>query len=133
MILAFKPQFVEPIQNGTKIHTIIEDVHGRWKAGNSIQAATGVRTPNYNCFFESQCTGVQDVFMTYAYNDLIQISVDGVELFGYQERMELVKKDGFETWEEFFNWFYPLIMKNPKKEFSGRIIDWTDYRYQAAY
>lgn len=129
MILAFKPQFVEPILSGSKIHTIRHDQHNRWREGMAIQMATGVRTKNYNCFKKEVCTEVQDVFMTYAYNDLIQISVDGRELFGFDERMAFAQNDGFNTWQDFFKWFYPIIMKSPKECFTGKLIHWTDKRY----
>jgi hypothetical protein len=36
MILGFKPCFVAPILAGTKIHTIRDDPHNRWKAGREI-------------------------------------------------------------------------------------------------
>jgi len=55
MVLAFKKRFVEPIKKGVKIHTIREDKTNRWKSGMKVHAATGVRTKNYNCFFESVC------------------------------------------------------------------------------
>lgn len=58
MILSFKKQFSEPILKGTKIHTIREDKPNRWKPGNKIHFANGVRTQNYNCFKESVCISV---------------------------------------------------------------------------
>ena len=129
MILAFKQQFVPAILDGTKIHTIREDKTGRWKPGNKIHFATGVRTPYYNNFIDGECARVQEVFMTYAYNDLIEISVDDRELFGYQERMEFARNDGFETWAEFFDWFYPIIIASPDQCFRGKVIHWTLFKY----
>lgn len=126
MILPFKPQFQEPIITGTKIHTIRIDAHQRWYKGRVIQMATGVRTKNYNCFKEAICTGTQRIFMTYAYNDIIEISIDDKYIY---DRESLAKADGFESYKEFFDWFYPLIMKNKDQCFSGRIIHWTDFRY----
>lgn len=128
MILSFKPQFVQPILNGTKIHTIREDSTDRWKAGNSIQCATGVRTKNYNCFFESECVSVQDIFMTYANGDILEISIDDKYIY-WEERRQLALYDGFENWIDMFNWFYPLIAKSPNQHFAGKIIHWTDFRY----
>ena len=61
MILSFKPQFVNPIRRGTKIHTIREDGGNRWQSGRKIHMATGVRTKKYNCFRETECTEVQDI------------------------------------------------------------------------
>ena len=124
-----KPIFIKPILEGTKIHTVREDGTNRWKRGNKIHAATGVRTPNYNCFKEMQCVSVQRVFMTYAYNDLIQVSIGGRELHTDQERLEFAQNDGFAEWKDFYNWFFPLIQKHPNKCFSGKVIHWTKKRY----
>lgn len=33
MVIPFNPQFVLPILTRTKIHTIREDIHNRWKPG----------------------------------------------------------------------------------------------------
>lgn len=129
MILPFKHQFKEKILSGSKKHTLREDVKRRWRKGRKIHFATGVRTKAYNQFFESECTGVQSVFMTYAYNDLIEITVNGKELFGFHERLQFAQNDGFDTWEDFFNWFYPLIQKSPDECLSLRLIHWTDLRY----
>lgn len=129
MILSFKPQFKQPILDGTKIHTIREDPNRRWLKGRKIQMATGVRTKHYNCFKEAQCTGTQRVFMTYAHNDIIQISINGDELHTYQERLQFALNDGFPDWESFFEWFYPICKANERDGYSARIIHWTDYRY----
>lgn len=129
MILSFKKQFVEPIKTGRKIHTIRKDPSRRWKRGKNIHFSTGVRTKKYECFGNGECKSTQTVFMTYAYNDLIEISIDGAELFDYKERLEFAQNDGFDTWEDFFNWFYPIIQADPNKEFSARLIHWTDKRY----
>lgn len=121
MILAFKPQFVNPIQYGIKIHTFREDPHNRWKAGNSIQAATGVRTKNYNCFYESVCTGVQLIEInprgkTYP----PEIKIDGFTLWD-SEVKKLIRNDGFMSITEFNEWF--------DKPWKGKIIHWTNHRY----
>ena len=124
MILGFKPQFPEPIKKGIKKHTIREDKHNRWKAGHIIHMATGVRTKLYNCFYKCKCTGTQK----------IEISVDNDKLMGqiicvyidskllYHSDVEtLAKNDGFDSAKDFFAWF--------NKDFSGKIIHWTDLRY----
>ncbi len=129
MILAFKQQFVPKIKNGQKKHTLRLDPHNRWEKGRSIQMATGVRTKNYNCFKESECLGVQNVFMSYAYNDLIEISVGDRTLYSYSERLELAINDGFDDWESFFNWFYPLIAKTENNWLELKLIHWTEKRY----
>ena len=129
MILSFKPQFKEPILSGTKIHTFRLDPSDRWKKGRHIHHATGVRSKKYECFKENDCKSVQRVFMTYAFNDVIEITIDGRYIHSHQEKEQIAFNDGFDSYSSFFNWFYTEISKSPEKEFSGKIIHWTDFRY----
>ena len=71
----------------------------------------------------------QEVLMTYYHSDIIQISIDGRELFGYIERLEFAINDGFDNWEDFFNYFYPKIKAAPKEVYKPKLIHWTDLRY----
>ena len=118
MKLGFKKQFVDPIKNGTKIHSIREDEHDRWKAGNIIHFATGVRTKYYNCFFEDVCKSTQDFEIVY--DDEPFVYIDG-KILWVEEIELLAKHDGFNSMEDFFKWF--------DKDFKGKIIHWTDFRY----
>lgn len=130
MILQFMKQFVPLIVKHSKIHTIREDEFNRWKEGRKIHMATGVRTANYNQFREAICTGTQKIQIFAAssvrvYIDnkffyehsLLQRRID----FNYGGMLTLAKNDGFATIEDFFEWF--------NKDFTGKIIHWTDYRY----
>ena len=63
MILSFKKRFVSPILSGHKIHTIREDKPRRWKAGNKIHFATGVRTKHYDQFHAGVCVSVQAIVL----------------------------------------------------------------------
>ena len=119
MMLSFKDRFVDAIQNGTKIHTIREDTNNRWKPGVKIHFATGLRTPNYNCFREGVCTGVQDIIIA---RYRIVIDILEIELKKWDE---LAKNDGFDNADAMIDWFrfhYDL-------PFFGRLIHWTDYKY----
>jgi hypothetical protein len=129
MVLPFKQQFVTPILDGTKIHTLRTDEKRRWKSGKTIHFATGVRTKNYKQFHENTCKSVQTVHMSHVFNDVIQISVNGRELFGFHEHLAFAKNDGFDTWESFFDWFYPLIKSSEDEFLVLRLIHWTDFRY----
>lgn len=124
MILSFKPQFVEPILEGTKIHTIREDPHDRWHQGRKIHAATGVRTKHYNCFKEDVCTGVQSIVIEYGAGSSCGYSpavfVDR-RLLDKMEAEQLAFYDGFKRWADFEEWF--------DEYFEGKIIHWTDFRY----
>jgi hypothetical protein len=125
MILAFNPRFMQPILEGTKIHTIREDKKERWRPGMSIQMATGVRSPKYFCFMNSVCTDVQKIEIIPGNSteglvsipsiiiDRDELSVVGIDkLFG---------NDGFKTLLDFCNWF--------DKPFTGRLIHWTNFKY----
>lgn len=125
MVLAFKKKFVPKIKDGTKIHTIREDSKKRWRAGMDIHLATGVRTKNYDCFKESKCVSVQKIVIEKLddqkewFRNFV-IIVDRVYLTR-SEIIELTKNDGFDSPEEFFEWF--------DKDFTGRIIHWTKKSY----
>lgn len=141
MILSFKKQFPwgkptdfeQKILSRTKIHTIREDPHGRWNAGRHIHFATGVRTKHYNCFMESECVSVQAIQIHHYRDENVKSAVDVIvdgdliySLYGTavinDERMEqLAKNDGFDSVADFFKFF--------NKDFQGRIIHWTDFKY----
>ena len=113
-----------------KLHTIRADVKNRWKVGNKIHFYINCRQKNMFQFAPVlKVKSIQEVFMTYAHFDLIQISIDGKELFSFKEREQFAINDGFDTWQDFFDYFYPAIMSNPKKQFKGKIIHWTDKKY----
>lgn len=107
-----------------KLHTIREDKNGRWKAGNIIHFATGVRTKSYNCFLFGTCVSVQEIRIEWTGRVLI-ISVDGVE--NYINEDVLIKNDGFDNKQDFLDWFGFQPMKPDL--FEGKLIHWTDLKY----
>ena len=112
-----------------KLHTIREDKNDRWHAGKMIDFFINCRQKDMFRFAPVMpVVSTQEVFMTYAFNDVIQISIDGRELFGH-EREDFAINDGFDNWYDFFDYFYPKIKANPKEFFKGKIIHWTDLRY----
>ena len=129
MILGFKKQFPDKIMAGTKKHTIREDVPNRWQSLMKIHMGTGVRTKHYKCFKEAVCTGVQKIKITHGHGQVF-VSIDDVFFYNSTERtgsvmdlkmLELAMNDGFNSVEEFFDWF--------RFDFEGKIIHWTDLRY----
>lgn len=130
MILTFKEQFKEKILAETKIHTVREDETGRWEIGTKIQFTTCGRFQKKTYFKEGVCTRTKRVLMSYAWNDIIEISIGGKMLFGHNERMEFAKNDGFDTWEDFFNWFYPKIKASENGYYTAKLIQWTDFDYK---
>lgn len=129
MVLAFKEKFVEPILKGTKIHTIRADKGNRWKKGNLINMATGVRTPNYKEFKRCVCVSTQKIEIEWnSYIDRItnveikyfHLKVDGF-LLTTKESNELIKNDDFNYFSDFCL-FFP-------ENFKGKLIHWTNKTY----
>jgi len=131
MVLGFKKRFEQPILTGSKIHTVRQDEKDRWHRGMTIHFATGTRTKNYNCFKVSEVIYTQRIFMSYDW--MLHISIDGRELFGYNEREQFAINDGFSSLEDFENWWYPILEKDEDHTFSGKVIHWTNYQYKKAW
>lgn len=113
-----------------KLHTIRDDKNDRWKAGNKIDFFINCRQPNMFRFAPVlPVVSTQKVLMSYYHSDIIQISIDDRELFSYTERLEFALNDGFDSWEDFFNYFYPKIKVAPKEIYTSKLIHWTDLRY----
>lgn len=132
MVLGFKKQFVAKILDGTKIHTIREDKNRRWKPGNDIHFATGVRTKEYKQFHKGKCSKVDEIEIIWNhpfradFNSSSCVMVDGKGYFsvivnnrrlGYSEICQLAKNDGFSNVNEFAEWF--------NSSFKGRLIHWS--------
>lgn len=126
--------FVEKILNGDKVHTLRKGK--RWKAGNSIQMATGVRTKSYHQFNKHKpdlqnCVSVQTIkfknYRFWGYMEMYQVTafdilIDG-RLLTLEEMKVLAKNDGFDSLYEFFIWF------KDKKDWPDQIVHWTDLKY----
>ena len=122
MVIGFNMRFKEPILNGSKIHTIREDKHNRWKAGVKMHMATGVRTKKYNQFAEEVCKSVQriKIIRTSDYLNETIVEIGGRKLTE-PEVQQLAWNDGFENLIDFWLWF--------SEGFEGKIIHWTDLKY----
>lgn len=130
----------------SKIHTMREDKHDRWKAGMSIQMV--YRGKNYSILDEfnkgipelSKCISTQSIilyFSEYAgQTKMVSIYIDGRLYWVGQvtntggnscsrEDRKLIEtlaiNDGFKSSIEFFKWF--------NKDWTGKIIHWTDLKY----
>lgn len=123
MVIGFNKQFVAPILNGDKVHTLRDDKTERWIAGRSMQMATGVRTKNYNCFKEDTCKSTQEVVLQYKKDTLI-IKISGRKLNAF-EVYDFVRRDGFKSNADFVLWFFP---KGSGIQFK-KLIHWTDLKY----
>lgn len=125
-------------EGDAKLHTIREDKTNRWKAGMLIDFFINARTKNMLRFAPRvKVVSVQKIEITYfdeqnpkftaqlskiaaEYYNEVEVVVDN-EVLNAKAINELVKNDGFVTPEDFFAWF--------NKDFSGKIIHWTDLKY----
>lgn len=131
MVLGFKKRFEPKIVDGSKIHTIRDDVRDRWDTGNKIHFATGVRTSNYNCFKEGMVTAIQYVYMTFIAGRFEMSIGDDHYCDQYLSQVQMeafAKNDGFQSLGDLQDWFIPLI-KKCENGYLGKIIHWTDFRY----
>ena len=128
MVLGFDKRFIDPIRTGMKIHTLREDRLLRWKAGMTIQMATGIRTKQYKCFNETLCRGIQKVQILL--DSMPQIWVDGKYLQNKEIEL-LAKNDGFYELSDFVTWFSKskYLRDAGDNMIELRIIHWSDFRY----
>lgn len=122
MVIGFKERFINPILNKTKVHTIREDSHNRWKIGMKMQMATGVRTKKYNQFNEGICKSTQriEIIRVSDYLHETIVNIDGRKLTE-SEVQQLAWNDGFDNLVDFWMWF--------ADGFKGKVIHWTELRY----
>lgn len=103
-----------------KLHTIREDKSDRWKEGNKIHFVINNRTKDRFQFAPvMRCTGVQKIEIK-NYGDMVHVFIDG-KWMKIEDIIELALNDGFDSVEDFFKWF--------DKDFTGKIIHWTNERY----
>ncbi len=124
MILSFQSQFMKPIKDGHKVHTIRVDKANRWKAGNNLEAYNGPYWKGQKRikFFEGTCHSTQAITIRYGDNKLHRpaIEVDGT-LLSELECIHLAINDGFNSLDDFLKWF--------DDDFTGKIIHWTELKY----
>ena len=128
MILTFKPQFVEPIKNGTKIHTIREDKKGRWKPGTKIHFWNGnprnVKAKPHQ-FQSGICTDVESITLDFK-NDNV-FFVGGIAIIKDIDKLDkFAKNDGFENWNLMKDWFFENY-EGKKIFFRMRLIHFKVY------
>ena len=121
MILGFKKEFKDKILNGSKIHTIRLDPNDRWKVGNKIHFATGVRTKRYNQFKSGFCLSIDSVRI---YPISENVKFDNRYLTG--DRLEkFAVNDGFDNSTQLFEFF----LENYPSNYTFKVIHWTNVSY----
>ena len=120
-----------PIPFIPKIHTFREDSHNRWKAGmkvSMVYRGAGYKIiDHFNKDIPELDTikSIQKIEIKYG-KDLgvfkaVIVAVDGRILDEY-ERVKLAQNDGFKDSDQLFKWF--------KTDWSGKILHFTDFRYE---
>jgi hypothetical protein len=124
MILGTKDWLIPKYVDGSKLHSIRQDL--RWKVGMDIQFYAKCRQVTMHKIMpDGVCKSIQRVFMTFDGCDF-EVTV-GNRYLSPPDILTLAKNDGFETIEQFRDFFFPNYKK--KDEFSGIIIHWTDLKY----
>jgi hypothetical protein len=108
-----------------KLHTIRGDKNNRWKEGTKIDFFINCRQPNM-FRFAPVLPVVRTQKIEIKYDKMFgktlypEILIDNVKLHP-MKLDELAQNDGFDTIEDFFEYF--------NEDFMGKIIHWTDLRY----
>lgn len=128
MILTFsKPEFVELIKKGIKIHTIREDKHNRWQQGMKIQFWYGnprnkKSNPEIHQFGTGTCIAITDINIFPEKNVVVTFSKKLFTLLNtftnLNDLNKLARADGFKNWEEMKKWF--------NESFYGKLI-WFNF------
>lgn len=109
-----------------KLHTIREDRLKRWKIGMDIHYYINVRKTNMLQFAPvKKVKSIQTIYIKRFSNfgnweGDFMVFVDGFAIKGKKIKA-LALNDGFPSVEAFFQWF--------NKDFTGRIIHWTNIKY----
>lgn len=124
-----------------KIHTIRKDEKNRWKVGTMIDFFINARTKDMFRFAPKiPVISIQEIFMTRR-GQMLEITISDVNSYiggndkyiYYDEQEQLAFNDGFDNYQEFFEYFHSQIIENGKSTgnywFKGKIIHWTDFKY----
>lgn len=126
----FRPQFVQKIVEGKKMHTIRAIRVHPDKPGNVLHLYTGLRTKKAKLIARVKCTSIQEIrieMQLYAGKGILarglifpQVIIDGVYLEP-DEKESLARRDGFESFADMIRFW-----REPKNRlpFKGHIIHW---------
>lgn len=112
-----------------KIHTIRDNKKDRWQVGTKIDFFINCRQPNMFRFAPVlPVVNTQKILITYTEANKAMVFIDDkcfymqdFSLEGNYKMLHLAQNDGFDTTEDFFAYF--------SKDFTGKIIHWTDLKY----
>lgn len=127
MLLGFKKQFVEPILQDEKLHTIRDDVHDRWQPGKTIHMCTGLRTKDLNIFKVKPCISVQKIVIDTYHEGICILNYAHVIRHDWLQPTEiqiLIRNDGFKHSSDFWEWF-----RGDSNMVTKKLIHWTHLTY----
>ncbi len=111
-----------------KLHTIREDKAERWKPGIMIDYFINSRTKDMFRFAPRiPVVSTQTIFFDYfPKTDSLHAIIDGKHQS--QEKLRIIaQNDGFDSYEDFKEYFKPLIPSGSPKKM--KLIHWTDFKY----
>lgn len=131
----YRPNY--EVEHKPKFHTIRQDLSNRWKVGMMIDFFINARTKKAFRFAPRvPVISLQKIVIKYGkhldqHNKKVDVYIDNCFLGQYyfnkinpngeDELIELAINDGFDSVDDFFNWFCD--------DFEGKIIHWTDLKY----
>lgn len=124
--LNFKRQFVQPIRDRRKRHTIRAKRKYPIKVGDALYLFTGMRTKHCERILDEKlvCSRVQDILLVIGKTGNTLVYIDAV-LLSDLEREELAVADGFESWAE-MRTFWDGRLNRETPQWEGDIIHWRE-------
>lgn len=118
-VINFRSQFARAIETGSKKQTIRRQRKHPIRVGDRLQLYTGLQTPKTRLIKSVICVKITPIEV---YPN--EIVLNG-EPLAPRERAEFVRRDGFQSESEFFDFFkstYPIFETEP---FFGEVIEWN--------
>lgn len=115
------------IKSGALIHTLREDPNNDLKAGVKINLMVAPdryhKTHAGNTFIH----GRQNVTLR-SDNVNVFVTVEGRLLMG-ADMVKFYRNEGFNSLDDFLNWYIPICKRSPEQTIKRKLIHWTDFRY----
>ena len=120
-IYNFQERFVPFIASGQKTHTIRAIRKYPDKPGNLLNLYTGLRRKGARLLARVRCVKVENIFIACDGN----VRIDGVYLAG-DEREAFARRDGFENFKQFTEFWNGTSGRVNLLPFRGHIIHWRN-------
>jgi hypothetical protein len=118
-LLNFKSQFVQPIREGRKRHTIRAERKIPVKVGDKLYLYSGLRQKGaFRILLDAvTCTRVENIVIGYGEARRFVLTVDG-QVLDRSERERLARADGFKDFDKMMEFWRGRL------PFKGNIIHW---------